>query len=103
MATSNFWTLKGRLLYGRGSNQAEFRTHLSSYNMLSLPESIKRIRSKTAEKNWQHRFSHYKSMEIFSDAKGQLTPQSVVESRRTSNSSGLSSMPLLPACLKRIG
>ena len=30
-------------------------------------------------KKWQHRFSHYKSMGIFSDAKGQLTPQSVDE------------------------
>ena len=34
-------------------------------------------------------FSHYKSMGIFSDAKGQLTPQYVVESRRISNSSEL--------------
>ena len=36
---------------------------------------------KTAEKKWQH---HYKSMGIFSDAKWQQTPQSVVESRRIS-------------------
>ena len=27
--------------------------------MLSLPASMKRIRSRTAEKNWRHRFSHY--------------------------------------------
>ena len=34
----------------------------------------------------QH-FSHYKSMEIFSDAQGQLSPQSLVRSGRISNSS----------------
>ena len=33
----------------------------------------------------QH-FTHYKSMEIFSDAQGQLTPQSLVRSGRISNS-----------------
>ena len=32
-------------------------------------------------------FSHYKSMGIFPDAKGQLTPQSLVRSGRISNSS----------------
>ena len=35
---------------------------------------------KNSRKKWQHRISHYKSMGIFSDAQGQLTPQSVVES-----------------------
>ena len=41
--------------------------------MSSLPASMKRIRSNTAEKTWWLRFSHYKSMGIFSDAQGQLT------------------------------
>ena len=58
---------------------------------------------KTAEKKWQHRFSHYKTTGIFSDAKGQLTPQSVVETRTISYSSELSCMSLLPARMKRIG
>ena len=48
--------------------------------MSSLHASMKWIRSRIAEKKWQHRFSHYKSMGIFSDAQGQLTPQSVVRS-----------------------
>ena len=48
--------------------------------MSSLPASMKWIRSRIAEKQWQHSFSHYKSMGIFSDAQGQLTPQSVVRS-----------------------
>ena len=33
--------------------------------MLSLPASMKRIRSRTAEKKWRHSFSHYKPMGIF--------------------------------------
>ena len=49
----------------------------------------------------QH-FSHYKSMEIFPDAQGQLTPQSLVRSGRISNSSEMLWMSLLPACMKKI-
>ena len=33
--------------------------------MQSLPASIKRIRSRTAEKKWRHRFFHYKLMVFF--------------------------------------
>ena len=33
--------------------------------MLSLPASMKRIQSRTAEKKWRHRFSHYNPMGIF--------------------------------------
>ena len=70
--------------------------------MLSLPARMKRIRSRTAEKKWRHHFSHYKPMGIFSDFQGQLTPQSVVQSSRNSNSSELSCMSSLPASMKRI-
>ena len=66
----------------------------------SLPVSMKKIRSKTAEKKWQHRFPHYKSIGIFSDAQGHLTPLSVVRSGRTSNSSELLRMSSLPASEK---
>ena len=71
--------------------------------MLSLPASMKRIQSRTVEKKWRHRFSHYKPMEIFSDVQGQLTLQSVVRSGRNSNLSELSCMLSLPASMKRIG
>ena len=70
--------------------------------MLSLPASMKRIRSRTAEKKWRHCFSHYKHMGIFSDVKGQLTPQSVVPVGRNSNSFELSCTSSLPASMKRI-
>ena len=47
-------------------------------------------------------FSHYKSMGIFPDAKGQLTPQSLVRSGRISNSYEMLWMSLLPASMKKI-
>ena len=48
-------------------------------------------------------FSHYKSMGIFLDAQGQLTPQSVVRSGRNSNLSKILCMSSLPASIERIG
>ena len=47
-------------------------------------------------------FSHYKSMGIFPDAQGQLTPQSLVRSGRISNSFGVLLMRLLPANMQKI-
>ena len=47
-------------------------------------------------------FSHYKSMGIFPDAQGQLTPQSLVRSGRISNSFEMLWMSLLPASMKKI-
>ena len=41
---------------------------------------MKKILSKIKELECLQDFPHYKSMGIFSDAKGQLTPQSLVES-----------------------
>ena len=48
-------------------------------------------------------FSHCKSMEIFLDAQGQLTPSSVVQSGRKSNSFEILCISSLPASMKRIG
>ena len=70
--------------------------------MSSLPASMKRIQSKTAEKTWWCSFPHCKSMGIFSDTQGQLTPLSVVGCSRISNSCKLLCMSLLPASMKRI-
>ena len=55
--------------------------------MFSLPESMKKIRSKMKELECSQHYSHYKSMGIFPDAQGQLTPQSLVLSGRILNSS----------------
>ena len=48
------------------------------------------------------RFSHYKSMGIFPDAQGQLTPQSLVESGPNLNLSEILWLSLLPASMKKI-
>ena len=99
-----FFKLKHYLLPWKpvvGSGRISNSSKLSC--MLSLPASMKRIRSRLTEKKWRPGFSHYKPMEIFSDVQGQLTLQSVVQSGRNSNSSELSCMSLLPASMKRNG
>ena len=55
--------------------------------MSSLPARMRMIDSKMKELECSQDFSHYKSMGIFPDAQGQLTPQSLVRSNRISNSS----------------
>ena len=55
--------------------------------MSSLPARMRLIKSKMKELECSQDFSHYKSMGIFPDAQGQLTPQSLVRSGRISNSS----------------
>ena len=55
--------------------------------MSSLPARMSMIESKMKELECSQDFSHYKSMGIFPDAQGQLTPQSLVRSSRISNSS----------------
>ena len=47
-------------------------------------------------------FLHYKSMGIFPDTQGQLTPQSLIRSGRISNSSEILLLSLLPAKMKKI-
>ena len=45
------------------------------------------INSKLEAQEWSQQISHYKCMGIFSDAKGQLTPQSKVWSGQILNTS----------------
>ena len=54
--------------------------------MSLLPAKIRMIDLKITELECSQDFSHYKSMGIFPDAQGQLTPQSLVRSSRISNS-----------------
>ena len=54
--------------------------------MSSLPARMRMIDSKMKELECSQDFSHYKSMGIFPDAHGQLTPQSLVRSGQISNS-----------------
>ena len=70
--------------------------------MFSLPARMRMIDSKMKELECSQDFSHYKSMGIFSEAQGQLTPQSLVRSGRISNSSEMLWMFSLPASMKKI-
>ena len=70
--------------------------------MSSLPARTRMIESKMKELESSQDFSHYKSLGIFPDAQGQLTPQSLVRSGRISNSSEMLWMFLLPASMKKI-
>ena len=70
--------------------------------MSSLPARMRMIDSKMKELECSQDISLYKSMEIFPDAQGQLTPQSLVQSGRISNSSQMLWMFSLPASIKKI-
>ena len=70
--------------------------------MSSLPARMRLIKSKMKELECSQDFSHYKSMGIFPDAQGQLTPQSLLRSGRISNSFENLWMSSLPASMKKI-
>ena len=62
--------------------------------MSSIPARMKKIQLKMKALECSQDFSHYKSMGIFPDVQGQLTPQSLVRSGRISNSSEMLWMPV---------
>ena len=70
--------------------------------MSSLPARMSMIDSKMKELECSQDFSHYKSMGIFPDAQGQLTPLSLVESGPNSNLSEILWLSSLPASMKKI-
>ena len=67
-----------------------------------LPARMRMIESKMKELECSQDFSHYKSMGIFPDAQGQLTPQPLVESGPNSNLSEILWLSSLPASMKKI-
>ena len=70
--------------------------------MSSLPTRLRLIKSKIKELECLQDFSHYKSMGIFPDAEGQLTPHSLVRSGRISNLFKMLCLYTLPASMKKI-
>ena len=70
--------------------------------MSLLPARMKMIQSKMKELEWSQHFSHSKSMGIFLDAQGQLTPQSLVRSSRISNSFEMLWLSTFPAKKRKI-
>ena len=75
-------TLKLVLVFGRNLNSSKLSC------MSSLPARMRMIDSKMKELECSQDFSYYKSMGIFPDAHGQLTPQSLVRSGRISRCYG---------------
>ena len=70
--------------------------------MSSIPARMKKIQLKMKALECLQDFSNYKSMGIFPDAQGQLTPQSLVRSGRISNLSEMLWMSTLPASMNNI-
>ena len=68
--------------------------------MSSLPARVRMIDLKMKELECSQDFSHYKSMGIFPDAQGQLTPQSLVRSNQISNSVETLWLSFLPTKMK---
>ena len=91
----NFSDAQGQLVVvsGRNSNSSKLSC------MSSLPARMRMIDLKMKELECSQDFSHYKSMVIFPDAQGQLTPQSLVRSCRISNSSEMLWIFSLPASI----
>ena len=89
-------TLVSVVVSGRNLNSSKLSC------MSSLPARMRMIDSKMKELECSQDFSHYKSMGIFPDAQGQLTPQSLVRSGRISNSSEMLWVSLLPVSMKKI-
>ena len=99
---SNFSDAQGQItlvlvsVSGRNLNSSKLSC------MSSLPARIRMIDSKMKELECSQDFSHYKSMGIFLDHQGHLTPQSLVRSCRIPNSSEMLWMFSLPASMKKI-
>ena len=89
-------TLESVVVSGRNLNSSMLSC------MSSLPAIKKRNSIKMKELEWSQRFPNYKSMGIFPDAQGQLTPQSMVRSGRLSNSFEILWLSSLPARMKKI-
>ena len=86
--------------------QGQITLVVSGRNLISskssLPARMRMFDSKMKELECSQDFSDYKSMGIFPDAQGQLTPQILIRSSRISNSSEMLRMFLLHASMKKI-
>ena len=89
-------TLESVVVSGRNLNSSKLSC------MSSLPARMRMIESKRKELEISQDYSHYKSIWIFPDAQGQLTPQSFVRSGRISNSFEMLWLFSLPAIMKKI-
>ena len=98
----NFSDMQGqitsKLVVVSGRNLNAFKLSCMS----SLPARMRMIESKMKELECSQDFSHYKSMGIFPDAQGQLTPESLVRSGQISNSPEMLWMSSLTASMQMV-
>ena len=80
----------------RNSNQSKLSW------LTLLPARLQKIHWKMKVLEWSQRFSHYKPMEIFPNAQGQLTHKSFIGYCPISNPSKILWVSLLPARMKSI-
>ena len=59
---------------------AENQTHSNMLWVSLLPARVRKIHSKINVLEWSQQISHCKSMQMFYDAQGKLTPQSKIGS-----------------------
>ena len=89
-------TLESVVVSGRNWNSSKLSC------MSSLPTRMKLIYTKMKKLEWSQDFSDYKSMGIFQNANGQLTPQSLVESGPNCNLTEILWLSSIPASMKKI-
>ena len=89
-------TLESVVVSGRNLKSSKFSC------MSSIPARMRVIEAKMKKLECSQDYFHYKSMGIFPDSQGQLTPQSLVRSGRISNLFEMLWMSLLPASMKNI-
>ena len=99
---SNFSDAEGKITLVLVSVSGRNLNSIKLLCMSSLPARMRMIDYKMKELECSQDFSHNKSMGIFPDAQGQLTPQSLVRSGRISNSFEILWMFSLPASMKKI-
>ena len=76
-----------------------------SFEHLYIPllhAAMRKIQSKMKAPEWPQHIFHCKSIGIFPDAQGQLTPQSIIGSVQNSNSAVTLCLSSLPARMKKI-
>ena len=76
--------------------------HIQAFIVVLDTCNIEKDQIKNKGSGMLTRFSHYKSMGVFPNSQGQLTPQSIVESCRISNSSEILQLSSIPAIMKNI-
>ena len=89
-------TLELKVVSGRNLNTSKLSC------MSLLPARMRMIDSKMKKLECSQDFSNHKSMGIFPDAQGQLTPLSLVRSSRISKSSEMLYIFSLPASMEKI-